>query len=127
MNILTGLHPLAIFPQLLSFGLFAPFLLRLIVGCFLLNLGWKNWNKPYLWPSALYIIFGLLLVVGLYTQVAAIVSVVLLKLDLYLNFYSKGKAFPAPKEHLFLYGVLVIILLSLIVTGPGFLAFDLPL
>ncbi len=121
------MHPLAVFPTLLSFGLIVPLLLRLTVGLFVLNLGAQRWKKPYQLSALLYVISGLMLVLGYYTQVVAIVAIAILKLDFYLDFWKNRKTNPIPKNSFILYWIVGIILLSLIVTGPGLFSLDLPL
>ena len=121
------MHPLSIFPELLTYGLLAPFLLRLIVGYLILCLGWTRYKKPYKWTTVLYAVFGVMLIIGLYTQIIAIVSIILLKFDYYVDFYKDRKSTPVPKMVTFLYVMAILILLSLLFTGPGAYAFDLPL
>ena len=121
------MHPLSTFPALLTYGLFAPLLLRVMAGIFILSLGWERYKKPYNWSAIIYAIFGPLLILGLFTQISAIVAIGILKFDYYFDFYKNRKTAPVPKNITFLYAVIGIILLSLLVTGPGFLAFDLPL
>jgi len=117
------MHPLSIFPQLLTFGLIAPLLLRLGVGLFLIYLGRERYKKVYNWSSVIYILSGILLILGLYTQITSIVSILVISFD---YFTDKGSAsFSFEKKILFM--IMKIILLSLLFTGPGFLAFDLPL
>ena len=117
------MHPLSIFPQLLTFGLIAPLLLRLGVGLFLVYLGKKRYQKIYNWSAIIYAISGILLIIGLYTQIAVLVSMLIIGFD----FYMDKKTAPISKDKIFLYVITGIILLSLLFTGPGFLAFDLPL
>ncbi len=117
------MHPLSIFPQLLFLGLIAPLLLRVTVGLFILSLGWENYKKPSKWTTIFYAVSGILLVLGLYTQIAALVGIIIIKTDFWIN--KKTRMFS--KNEMILYVMAVIILLSLLFTGPGFLAFDLPL
>lgn len=121
------MHPLSLLPQLLTFGLLSPLLLRLCVGFLILRFGWERYHKKYKWNSILYLITGVFLVVGLYTQAVAIVGIALLKFDYYVDFYRNRKTTPIPNEHKILTVVLIVILISLLFTGPGFVAFDLPL
>ena len=122
------MHPFATFPQILFLGpLLAPLILRLTAGFFILFIGWESWSTPRKWLSPLCTVVGILLVIGLYTQVSAIVAIILLKLNFYMEFCKDKKFTSIQKEFLILYTVIVVILLTLIVTGPGFWAFDLPL
>ncbi|MEQ1500465.1 MAG: hypothetical protein ABL917_03805 [Parcubacteria group bacterium] len=117
------MHTLSMFPDLLVFNIFAPFLLRLIVGLFVLNVGLERLKKTYSFIAIFYGILGVLLIIGLYTQLASMLAIIFVSADYYLN---KG-GHPFSKEKKILYFIIKIILLTLIVTGPGFLAFDLPL
>lgn len=121
------LHPLATFPTLLSFGLISPLLLRLAVGGFVIYLGWKRLQKEYQGASIAYIVTGALVVLGLYTQIASLISIVILKLDFYADHYWTPTNSPASTEKYVLYFFAIVILLSLLLTGPGLFAFDLPL
>ena len=121
------MHPLTTFPALLTYGLFAPSLLRLAVGVFILCLGLRRYKKPYQWTTIFYAISGILIVLGLYTQISAIVAIIVLKFDFYVDYYVNRKSTPVSKELYFLYALAGIILLSLLFTGPGLFAFDLPL
>lgn len=118
---------LSIFPQLLSFGFFAPLLLRVVVSLFVLYLGYKRWGKQYKWASILYLLSGGLVFLGMYTQIAVIVAVATLKLDFYFDYWKDRKSVPIQNEKYFLYTMATVILLSLLLTGPGAFAFDLPL
>lgn len=117
------MHPLSIFPGLLTFQLVAPFLLRLVVGFFILSIGWDRYKKPYKSACIIYAVAGILLILGLYTQIAAILALIVLKFD----FYMDKKNGHVSREKFILQVVVNIIVISLLFTGPGFLAFDLPL
>ncbi len=121
------MHPFAIFPTLLSFQILAPFLLRICAGLFVVYLGYKLYKKSYNFAAGIYAICGALVVLGLYTQIVAIISIAMVKFDFYLDYWIERKLKPISYETWILYTVFIIIFLSLIVTGPGFLAFDLPL
>jgi hypothetical protein len=117
------MHPLSMFPQLFFLGFVAPLLLRLCAGFFIIYLGKNRTTKIYGWSAIVYIISGILLILGLYTQIVVIVSMLTIVFDFFMD---KGfTLFPTEKK--FLYFVIEIILISLLLTGPGFLAFDLPL
>ena len=121
------MHLLTTFPQLLTFGLVAPFLLRVTVAIFILSIGKTRYSKPYSWTAILYIAVGLALLAGIYTQIAAIIGIIIIKFDFYTNYMTKRGSDPITREIFMLYTFAAVILLSLLVTGPGFLAFDLPL
>ncbi|MCX6702039.1 MAG: hypothetical protein NTX96_02485 [Candidatus Zambryskibacteria bacterium] len=117
------MHPLSIFPQLFFLELIAPLLLRLSVGLFVIYLGKERVQKTYNWSAIIYIISGILLVLGFYTQIAVIVAILIIGFD----FFTEKKIASISKEKRMLYIMVGVILLSLLFTGPGFLAFDLPL
>ena len=117
------MHPLSFFPQLLTFGLVAPTLLRLFVGGFLIFKGKERYSKPYKWTSVVYIISGLLVFVGLYTQIASLIGFFCLGFD----DWADKKIAPLTVDAILLHTICAIILISLLFTGPGFLAMDLPL
>ena len=133
---------LSLFPSLLDFGLFAPTLLRLVAGFIFIDLGYlvltsekSSWdwlcNAIGLKPSVLWrkilgyieIIGGALLVLGLYTQGAALGLAILVFIELIIEY--KEPTFL--KRDLAFYAMLLVITLSLLLTGPGLIAFDLPL
>lgn len=68
-------------------------------------------------------IAGIFLVAGFLTQIAALVVVIILLGALYLK-KKYPTSFESSSGYLFL---CLVIALSLLFTGPGFLAFDLPL
>jgi len=117
------MHPLSTFPELLTFGLFAPLILRLTAGLFILYRGSERYKKPYQITSVFYFISGILLILGFYTQIAAILALLVLKFD----FYTDKKIGLISREKFILQVVVNIIVISLLFTGPGFFAFDLPL
>ncbi|MSU45128.1 MAG: hypothetical protein EXS47_00630 [Candidatus Zambryskibacteria bacterium] len=117
------MNTLSIFPDLLTFNLLAPALLRLACGLFLLYLGWERYKKPYKWSLFAYVIVGILLILGLYTQIAVIVALIILKFD----FWESRKTTSISREKYILQVMVNVVLISLLFTGPGFLAFDLPL
>ncbi|MEX0652200.1 MAG: DoxX family protein [Candidatus Paceibacterota bacterium] len=133
---------LSIFPSLLIFGIFAPFILRVVVGAYLLHIGWGHLTtqretlveKLYARlgsPTTIFIVFGglfevvlgLFLIAGFLTQVMALLG------GLYaLKLLWFKKEFPVlvPHERIF-YILLFAIFLSLLLTGAGAPAVDLPL
>ncbi len=121
------MHTLSIFPSLLTFGIFAPFLLRLAVAVFILSLGYDRYKKPMKWSSLAYLLIGGFIFLGLYTQIIAILAIGIIKFDMYLDYWKDRKIIPIPKNIYFLYGITGIILLSLLITGPGAIAIDYPL
>lgn len=117
------MHVLTTFPRLLDFVLIAPFLLRVSVGILRFFAGKIRHKKEYRWLSPLYIISSTFIIIGLYTQISSIVAIILIIFD----YYTEKKISPLSKEQKALTILTIIVLISLIFTGPGFLAFDLPL
>ncbi|MDP3735461.1 MAG: DoxX family membrane protein [bacterium] len=130
------------FPDLLDFALVAPALLRLTAGLIFLNLGvlklhrergrWmRSLTALRLKPArgllilfaAIEIVGGALLLTGLLTQVAALVLALFLLAELVIELLAPD----ALARTLPFYLLLFAISLSLLFSGAGFFAFDLPL
>lgn len=131
---------LNIFPDLLTYSFFAPTLLRVVVaGVFLYVaytvyrhraqaahtslplVGVQPWVTPF--AIAVYAAIGAMLLVGYYTQLAAILGAVAAWKEI---FWGKrmGALFPFSRmEAVLLFAICV----SLLLTGAGALAFDLRL
>ena len=117
------MHTLTIFPRLLDYVLLAPLLLRLSVGILRLFAGLERYKNKYKWLSVLYVASSVFLIIGLYTQISALVAIALIKFD----FYLEKKDGHLSREKTALTILMSIILISLLFTGPGAFAFDLPL
>jgi uncharacterized membrane protein YphA (DoxX/SURF4 family) len=113
---------LSIFPQLLSFQIVSFALLRLVVAAAGIMAAAEQYKKSYKILSVLCFITSIFLFIGLYTQIFALLGIILVL----WNYYADRKnSLSADKN--FLYIVLIVILISLLFTGPGFLAIDKPL
>ena len=118
------MHTLSLFPSLLTFGLFAPLFLRLVVSYFLLSNGWRTFKaQNKMWLAIPQILFGVMLFVGAYTQGVVLIAIVCTVLDLWTN----RKVSPITNDKMMVYWLVGIILLSLLFTGPGAFAIDYPL
>lgn len=118
------MHTLSLFPALFTYTLVAPLLLRLIVAYYIISLGSDMYkNGQYKWLSFIYFIVGAFLTIGLYTQAVAIFGIISIK----LNWWIKRKTSATSSDQMMLYIVCGVIFLSLLVTGPGAIAIDLPL
>lgn len=112
------------FPDLLIFSFFAAFLLRLALGVYVLSLGIGTkkeaaQGKPIF--RTIFTLAGISLIIGLYLQISALVVAILFSAAL---FWKKTSIAPeASQKELCL---LIVIALSLLLTGAGPLAFDLP-
>lgn len=117
------MHPLSLFPDLFTFQLLAPFLLRLVAGYMIILFGWERYHKKFRWTSLIYLVTGILLLLGLYTQAAAIAGILLVKFD----FWTDRTEFKITRIYVNTAMLVSVILLSLLFTGPGLFGFDLPL
>jgi uncharacterized membrane protein YphA (DoxX/SURF4 family) len=130
------------FPELLNYALLAPLLLRVVVGLIFLDLGFlkfrsekERWLASFdtlgLRPAdlfvplygALQIIGGLMFIFGLYTQIAALFFVLSTGAELYIEWKAKDVL----KRDMVFYLLIFVISFSLLLTGAGAFAFDLPL
>ena len=128
------------FPNLLVLGFFAPTLLRVAVACLFFYASYSAYKHrdaaahlrfPLIgeasWAGGftvlIYIAFGLMLLLGYYTQIAALLAGLTSIKGL---FFCKrfGPLFPYSRST---YLLILIICLSLLATGAGAMAFDLPL
>lgn len=133
---------LNLFPDLLMYSFMGPFLLRVLLGLIFIDLGIlkfrgekERWLASFetlnLRPSAIFvplygliqIVGGLLLIFGLWTQAAALVFVVSSGIELYIEWQEKEVL----KRDLVFYIFLFIVSLSLLLTGAGAFAIDIPL
>lgn len=130
------------FPELLTFSLLGPMFLRAILGLIFIDLGrFKFKGEKSRWIAslealhigqapivvkvlgAIEIIGGVMLIIGLYTQIAALVLAILTGTEAYLEY----KDATLLKRNFSFYILLFVVLLSLLVTGAGAFAFDIPL
>ena len=130
------------FPEFLNYAPLAPFILRVVVGFIFLELGMLKFKSEkgrwmasfetlHLRPTTLFVpLYGLLQVVGgvmfllgAYTQVAALGFVLFTGLELYVEW----KAGAVLKRDMTFYLLLFTISLSLLISGAGAYALDLPL
>lgn len=129
------------FPGLLDFGILAPMLIRIAIGAALFYvaihhyrskqeikialsplIGKLSGSAAYIWAGA-EILVGVLLIVGAWTQYAAIVASIMAIKSLMLR---KQNTALLPLSHS-TYLLLLVMSLSLLVSGAGGFAFDLPL
>ncbi len=130
------------FPELLSLGLIAPLILRVVVGLVFINTGYlkitkekQRWlvfvNAIRLKPAKqivfvlglLEIVAGAMLIVGLSVQYVCIALLLLTAKEWAVEY----KEDVLVARDIVFYSLVGAILLSLLLTGAGFLAFDLPL
>ena len=119
---------LSLFPTFLSWNQASPFLIRLVLAGILIHWGYKRiFNKGLASKSkavgVLDVILGILFLIGLWTQVAAVIFII----DLLIRTIKKitEKAFLSDGVNYYL--ILLVLAISLLVTGAGWWAFDLRL
>jgi uncharacterized membrane protein YphA (DoxX/SURF4 family) len=128
------------FPDLLTFSFFAPTLLRLAAAVVIAGIAYLQWkhvasiertNLPIVGKSTWWVwlstvahgAIAVLLLLGYYTQIAALLG--LLSAIKHFTFQHRyPNVFPLSRSTYFL---LSVILFSLLFTGAGALAIDLPL
>jgi len=128
------------FPDLLVLGFFAPTLVRIAAGCAFLYLARMQYNRreeikqldlPFVGKNSWWYAasatanaaIGTLLVFGVYTQFAALLATVGLFKGLWLNRRHPSVVILPNSTVL----ILIAICLSLLLSGAGAFAFDLPL
>src|SRR3989344_5815999 len=130
------------FPDLLTFSLLAPLILRVVIGFIFVDLGFlkfksekERWLSSFealgIKPADLFvplyavvqIVGGLMLILGFWTQVAALIFVLSTGVEL----YTEWKMREVLKRDLVFYLLLFTISLSLLLTGAGAYAIDIPL
>ncbi|MFA6536446.1 MAG: DoxX family membrane protein [Candidatus Paceibacterota bacterium] len=123
---------LSIFPNLLTYGLAGPTLLRIVAGLIIIYSGYQLYRSLSAPKSILAriialleVLGGIFLVIGLFTQPVALVLILILLIQALKSKTPRWAGAIVYNKRVYL--LLIVILLSLLVSGPGFLAFDLPL
>ncbi len=122
---------LSLFPELLDWSWYVPFVFRVFLGFYLLSVGYKfAKSKNGSEDRPAWIIFGTLLIVlsisffaGVYTQLSGVITFAISLLALYFKYKKALFASETAKFYL----LLGIVALSLVFLGSGPYAFDLPL
>ena len=114
----------SLFPELFNFSFIAPFVLRIALGIPLIKHGFgkviAKEKTPQRILGGIVFLSGIFLVAGLFTQAAAIaVSLIIIVSSIIL----KEQHPRSWTERI----IKLAIAVSLILTGPGIFAFDLPL
>ena len=117
---------LSLFPTLLSWDQVSPLLIRIILGAILIHWAYKGLRNTQASAQAkatsvIEGLAGILIFIGLWTQGAAIVAFI----DLFIRLIGKitKKSFLTDGVNYYL--ILLVLAFSLLVTGAGWLAFDL--
>lgn len=130
------------FPNLLSFSLLAPLILRVFLGLIFINLGYleltsekKRWSEffetVHLKPAKMFVIVmglfeiigGFFLLAGFLTQMTALVFSIIT----FGEFYAEYREETLLKRDIIFYLLLFAISLSLLLSGAGLFAIDYPL
>ncbi len=133
---------LSIFPNLLTYQLLAPLILRIVLGLIFIDLGnLKLYKEKHAWvtffhlirvrPAHIFVtIFGILeilggafLMVGFLTQLVALVFALIVFAEMYVEMQDSTLI----KRDLVFYVLILSICISLLFLGAGAHAFDLPL
>jgi uncharacterized membrane protein YphA (DoxX/SURF4 family) len=133
---------LNIFPEALTYGLAGPFILRLVLGIVIFDLGLLTFGKEKnRWASLfeimklrpgkffaqiigfLKIVSGIMIIIGLHTQIAALVISTISLLEIWIEYREPIFL----RRNIVFYLLIFAISLSLFFTGAGFFAFDFPL
>lgn len=139
---LNGLPILNLFPELLTLEPLAPLILRVALGLIVMNIGYLKWrsegpqfkiffealnlpNKDSVIKGfgLLEVIVGLSLFVGIFTQLAALILVLISGIELFAEYKESSLV----KRDIVFYILVFAISLSLLFTGAGAFSFDLPL
>lgn len=123
------------FPELLTFGLLSPFIIRICLGIMFVRHGYfklfknrdelagKTAKNVMIAVGSVEIIGGIMLLLGFLTQIAALVLAILV---LSVAIYKK-RGGEITKRDLSFAVFVFLILISLLFSGAGFFAFDVPL
>jgi len=130
------------FPDLLTFSTLSPFILRVVIGLIIINLGTLKLGKEQVsWqelfevinihPAKFFVktlayiemIGGLMLLAGAYTQLTSIIFATLFFCEAVLEYREAS----LERRNLTFYILMFTISLSLVFLGAGAFAFDLPL
>ena len=117
------MYMLSIMPQLFSYQILAFALLRLVVAFVSFLSGRARYKNGHKIVSIFYFLASVFLLLGLYTQVVALLSIILM----IFSYYQIDRKTGMTAEQKLLSLVCLVILISLLFTGPGFLAIDKPL
>ncbi len=120
----------SLFPYLLTYEQLAPLIIRIVLGITLAYFGYqkikgqgKSSGSNSVMYGAVEIIIATFLIIGLFTQLAALLNAVILIIK--IGYKIRDKAFLTDGVNY--YVLLLAMAITLAFSGAGFLAFDLPL
>ncbi|MFA6269638.1 MAG: DoxX family protein [Candidatus Paceibacterota bacterium] len=130
------------FPDLLTYSLLSPFILRVVIGLIFVDLGvllFKGEKARWLTSlsvlkvprpemaikvfGVIEVVGGAMLILGFYTQMTALILALFTFAESYIEYKEPGIL----KRNLVFYVMLLAILISLLLSGAGAFAIDLPL
>jgi uncharacterized membrane protein YphA (DoxX/SURF4 family) len=121
---------LSLFPSLLAYEQVGPLIIRLVLGITLLYFGYEKLIKKGTSSGsnaksygAVEVIIAIFLIIGLFTQLAALLNAIILIIK--LGFKIGEKKFLS--DGINYYILLLAMAIALIFMGPGFFAYDLHL
>lgn len=125
---------LSLFPELLDFGFFAPFILRVFMGLYLCIAGYSiaksgvpsdntRERMAFLLMGVIVAMTGILFLVGLWVQLMGLISFSLGTLGLYFKYHRHHLM----HESYAFYVLFSLVSLALVILGPGPYSVDLPL
>ena len=121
---------LSMIPSLLTYSQVSPLIIRVVLGVTLFHFGYKkvrgkgdSSGSNSLTYGAIEMFISIFLIIGLFTQIAALLNVIILLIK--LGFKAKNGQFLSDGVNYYI--LLLAMAVSLLFTGAGFLAFDLPL
>jgi len=137
------MHPVSLFPQLLDYSFLATFVLRASLGLLFIRCAYKEFfhgresgitlyeklglrsNKAFFWVfTSIKLLIGVCLLVGLYTQGAALLGFVFAFVAIIIK-WRRPELLPENTIEFFI--LVAVVLGVLMFLGPGPFAFDLPL
>jgi len=123
--ITNSVGPLSLFPSLFVFSSLAPTLLRITVAFILVGIGYKTVRVGggSTFVGIVEILASLLILAGFLTQLGVIIALITIISIVVKN----SRNYNRPEYFMGYNFLLIVILLSLLITGPGAFALDLPL
>ncbi len=135
-------HTFNIFPELFTFSIIAPFILRVVLALIFMNLGALKLGRERIgWITSLKllrvqpagffvgligiveVVGGALLIIGAYTQITALILGIISLCELMVEYREESVL----KRDFVFYLLLSAICTSLLLTGAGAWAIDIPL
>jgi uncharacterized membrane protein YphA (DoxX/SURF4 family) len=118
---------LSLFPSLLSYSPLGPFLLRVVLAAILFYWAYGRFKGPrtriLISAGIVEAVTGFLLLIGLFTQLAALILIIVMTVK--LSQKIKTKAFFTDGVNYFF--IVLVIAITVLFMGPGAFSFDLPL